>query len=1432
MIDRIIHFSIRNKLLIGLLISALIGWGVYSLVHLPLDAVPDITDNQVQVITNSPTLAAQEVEQLITYPLELAMGNIPGVIEVRSVSRFGLSVITVVFRDEVDIYRARQLIGERIQEADITPGLGKPQMGPITTGLGEIYQYVLYAAPGYEERYNAIELRSIQDWVVKRQLLGIEGVIEINSSGGYLKQYEIAVEPDKLRSMNVSLPELFEAVARNNANAGGAYIEKKAYTYFIRGEGRLRNRDDIENIMVKHQDGLPIFLADLAEVRIGHAPRFGAVTMNGRGEVVAGQVMMLKGANAAEVTHKVKERMEQIKNSLPEGVGIEPYLDRSKLVARTTRTVVTNLVEGGLIVIFILVLLLGNLRAGLIVASVIPLSMLFAVAMMRVFGVSANLMSLGAIDFGLIVDGAVIVVEAILHHLGLRQSNLRWSAREMDREVGEAATRIRRSAAFGEIIILIVYLPILFLTGIEGKMFKPMAQTVSFAILGALLLSLTYVPMMSALLLSRKRTGQGGLAHRIIAFAQKAYLPALQTALRFKFVAILATLLLLFWSLWVFSRLGGEFIPTLEEGDFALHQILPPGSSLAQGVEVSHHLQDILLDKFPEVEKVVTKIGTAEIPTDIMPLEAGDIYVIMKPKSEWTTASTKEEMFAKMEEELNEFPGVIYEFTQPIQMRFNELMTGIRQDIAIKIYGEDTGLLINYAKQAERLLETLEGASDIQVEPTAGLQQIVARYDRAKMAKYGLDVSLLNDVVRMGFAGVSTGYIFEGERRFDLVIRLREENRRDIRHVRDLYVPLPDGGQIPLSEVADIQFAEGPTQISRDNTQRRITIGVNARNRDVESLVVDIRRRLETELNLPPGYYVTYGGQFENLRNARASLMVAVPGALALIFVLLFLTFQSAAQALLIFTAIPLSAIGGIWALYLRGMPFSISAGVGFIALFGVAVLNGIVLIGYFNQLKSEGMSDTVQRIMEGTKVRLRPVLMTASVASLGFLPMAFSQSAGAEVQQPLATVVIGGLLSATYLTLFILPILYYYLERGSSQNPGKTMAAGLLLLLFALPANAQEQLIGEEAAIARARAHYPGLDPARRSVLQAERLQDFRMGHPPTSVFLSGEEFNFSGISGIQSIGFSQNFNLPKVGEAQRSFYEKSAALSKGRLALTTFQLEGEVRTAYLEVVYLRQVLQELKELVGQYTEMENVAVRRLDTGEGAQAEVLSVRLKREETGRLQQEFESQYDRALINFNFYLGSDSLFVPATDDLRPAVLPSDNDQVSHPALEVASAAIELAGAEVQIQRSRLVPQVSTQMRLQSIQGQTLFWAYQVGLNIPLFSAGQRQKIEAAEVGVEVQQDKLRAMEYEIDQRRVALELQRQQVAEMIKRHDRDVLPVAEARTTLTKAAWLAGEGTYLEHLASTEDLTRNKLKGLDLLKWFHLIGIEIDHLKLY
>jgi len=1037
MLNGIISFSIRNKIVIAALTFALIGWGTYSLTQLPIDAVPDITNNQVQVLTVSPSLAANEIERLVTFPVEQTMATIPGITEMRSFSRFGLSVVTIVFTDETDVYWARQQVNERLSVAksQIPTGSGSPQLGPVSTGLSEIYQYIIRPAKGFEDKYDAMELRTIQDWIVRRQLLGTPGVADVSSWGGKLKQYEIAVNPDKLHAMNIGINEIFSALQKNNQNTGGAYIDQKPYAFFIRSEGLAQNIEDIEKIVVRNNvNGLPILVRDVAQVKFGNAIRYGAMTFNYQGEVVGAIVLMLKGANSSMVIKHVKERIEQIKKTLPDGVVIEPYLDRTKLVNNAINTVTKNLAEGALIVIFVLVLMLGNLRAGLVVASVIPLSMLFAISLMKFFGVSGNLMSLGAIDFGLIVDGAVIIVEATLHHLASSQHTQRITQQEMDDEVKQAASKMMNSAAFGQIIILIVYLPILTLVGIEGKMFRPMAQTVAFAIFGALILSLTYVPMISSVFLSKKPLAAKNISDKIMNFFQRIYKPMLSLALSKRKVVTASSIVLFVLSLLLFLKLGGEFIPTLDEGDFAVETRIITGSSLTQMTETMQKSARVLLTNFPEVKEVIGKIGTSEIPTDPMPIENGDLIIVLKNRSEWVSAGDREELADIMSDKLHEaMPGVLFGFQQPIQMRFNELMTGARQDVVIKIYGEDLDLLVSYADQIGKIARTVNGAEDIYIEPVGGLPQIVVRFDRNKMAMFGLSIEEVNQVLRSGFAGESAGMVYEKERRFDLVIRLNQQSRKGIEDIKGLYVTASNGRQIPLEQLASIQLESGINQIQRDDAKRRIAVGFNIRGRDVESIVREMNEKINKKLKMEVGYFLKYGGAFKNLEEAKQRLTITLPIVLFLIFVLLYFTFHSIRETLLIFSSIPLSAIGGILALWSRGMPFSISAGVGFIALFGVAVLNGIVLISEFNRLRKEDAHMPLKDIVrKGTEVRLRPVLMTALVASLGFLPMALSQTAGAEVQRPLATVVIGGLISATLLTLVVLPVLYTYFEKNS----------------------------------------------------------------------------------------------------------------------------------------------------------------------------------------------------------------------------------------------------------------------------------------------------------------------------------------------------------------------------------------------------------------
>ncbi len=1053
MLENIIRFSVRNKLIIGFFTLALIIWGSYSLSKLPIDAVPDITNNQVQILTVAPSSGAEDIERFVTFPVEQIMATIPDIIEIRSFSRFGLSVVTIVFDDDVDVYWARQQVNERLSKAkeQIPPGMGNPELAPLTTGLGEIFQYVIHTKPGYEKQYDATELRTIQDWIVRRQLLGTKGVADVSSFGGKLKQYEVALKTDKLRSLNISINEVFDALNANNANTGGAYIDKKPYTYFIRTEGLITCKEDIENIVVKTAaNGIPILIKNVGQVQVGAAIRYGAMTRNNDGEVVGAVVMMLKGENSSQVIKSVKERINQIQKTLPEGVVIEPFLDRTKLVNNAIGTVSKNLIEGALIVIFVLVLMLGNLRAGLVVASVIPLAMLFAVSMMNLFGVSGNLMSLGAIDFGLIVDGAVIIVESTLHYLGKRNNSDKISQTNMDNDVVFSASKIMKSAVFGQVIILIVYIPILALVGIEGKMFRPMAQTVSFAIIGASILSLTYVPMMSAIFLSKKTNHQPTFSDKLIAKIQVVYHRLFVWVIKKQKLVLGSVIVTLVASTLVLLSLGGEFIPQLDEGDFAVETRIMTGNGLTETIDAASKSAQVLLDNFPEVKEVVGKIGSSEIPTDPMPVEACDLMIILKDKKEWTSAKTREQLAEKMQQKLEEnIVGVSYGFQQPIQMRFNELMTGARQDVVVKVYGEDLNKLAQYAKQIGAIAQNTTGAVDVYVEQVGGLQQVVVNYNREKLAQFGLNINDVNTAIRAGFAGEQAGLVFENEKRFDLVVRLDASNRTNIEDVRNLFVTAPDGHQIPISQVADIQLKTGPNQIQRDDAKRRIVVGFNVRNSDIQTVVKSIEESIANEVKFEPGYYPTYGGAFKNLEDARNRLAVAVPIALLLIFMLLFFAFHSVKQALLIFVTIPLSTIGGIMALWLRDMPFSISAGIGFIALFGVAVLNGIVLIGEFNSLKLSTTKNPLGIILRGSSNRLRPVLITALVASLGFLPMALSNGSGAEVQKPLATVVIGGLISATFLTLFVLPVLYFLFEKRAYKNWRKTLAIITLFFVF-----------------------------------------------------------------------------------------------------------------------------------------------------------------------------------------------------------------------------------------------------------------------------------------------------------------------------------------------------------------------------------------------
>lgn len=1336
MFNAILRFSVKKKLFVGLTTLFLLIGGIYSMLTLPIDAVPDITNNQVQIVTVSPTLAPQEVEQLITMPVEIAMSNIMNVTEIRSVSRFGLSVVTVVFKENVPTLDARQLVNEQIQtvSGEIPSELGAPELMPITTGLGEIYQYVLKVAPGYEDKYDAMELRTIQDWIVKRQLSGIPGIVEINSFGGYLKQYEVAVDPDVLFSLNITIGEVFEALNKNNQNTGGSYIEKVNRAYYIRSEGMINRIKDIEQIVVANRNGIPIHISDIGAVRFGAPKRFGAMTMDGEGECVGGIAMMLKGANANVVTGELEKRVEKIQKILPEGVSIEPYLNRSALVNRNISTVIHNLIEGAIIVFIVLIIFLGNVRAGLIVASVIPLAMLFAFIMMRLFNVSANLMSLGAIDFGIVVDGSIVILEGILAHLYGRQFRGRTlSAEEMDTEVEKGASGVVRSATFAVFIILIVFFPLLTLTGIEGKYFTPMAKTLVFCIIGALLLSLTYVPMMASLFLKHHIVTKPTFADRFFERLNELYSKALHVCLKFKWGTVAAAFAALAFSLFLFTRLGAEFIPTLDEGDFAMQMTLPAGSSLSESIAVSDEAEKVLKEKFPEIKHVVAKIGTAEVPTDPMAVEDADVMIIMKPFKEWTSASSRAEMVEKMKEALEPLSErAEFNFSQPIQLRFNELMTGAKADIAVKLYGEDTHELYEKAKEAAKYVEQVPGASDVIVEQTMGLPQLVVKYNRGKIARYGINIEELNTIIRTAYAGEASGVVFENERRFDLVVRLDQEKVADL-NLDKLFVRSGEGIQIPVSEVATIDLVNGPLQINRDATKRRIVIGVNVRGADIQQVVQEIQKTLDRNIKLKPGYYFDYGGQFENLQNAINTLLIVVPVALMLILLLLFFAFKNVTYTLVVFSTVPLSLIGGILALWLRGLPFSISAGVGFIALFGVAVLNGILMINHFNDIHKQTMYplSTNRVIARGTPHLLRPVFLTGLVASLGFVPMAVATSAGAEVQRPLATVVIGGLIVSTVLTLLVIPVFYKIVGSAAVWKraySGKKFFFLLLLALLPIPMKAQ-QVVTLEQAIELAKQNHPRLKTAAAAVRQAKAGRGEVLELAPTEFGYSWGQLNGE-IKKDKQWEVNQN-----LGSLLTPFYKN--VLVNRQIATGTFyhrivekEVVAEVKRAWAYYLYAYN-LRSLYNGQNQWAEeLQRIGELRYQQGEITLLEKnMAATMAADLKNRLfQSQEEEKLALARLNWACYAGQP--IVPADTALVQFPADIETPTYSEAHLKYFQSQAGEAKAQLNVERSRFFPELSLGYVRQDILPLKGLNSWMVGVSFPIYFLPRHSKVKQA------------------------------------------------------------------------------------------------------
>ncbi len=1453
MINQIISFSIKNKLIIGLLTIALIIGGIWSITKVPLDAVPDITNNQVQVITQAPNLGTEDIEQFVTYPVELAMANLPDVTEIRSISRFGLSVVTIVFEDDMGTYLPRQLVAEKLNEVkgEIPAGFGEPSMGPISTGLGEIYQYTLKVDSNHKGQYSPSELRTMQDWIVRRQMAMVPGVVEINAIGGHIKQYEVAVNPDELKAIGLTITDIYKALEKNNQNTGGAYIEKDHLANFIRGEGLARNLKEIENMLVKNVNGLPIRVKDVAKVQYGKAIRYGALTQDGEGEVVGGLVMMLKGANSNEVIESVKERMKEIQKSLPDGVIIEPLLDRSKLIAKTTGTVSNNLMEGALIVIFVLVFLLGNWRGGVIVASTIPLSLLFAFIMMNVFDVWANLMSLGAIDFGIIVDGAVIIVEGtvfLLHDKLLKKQTV---TKEVRNEVAfTASSKMMNSAFFGQLIILIVFIPILALQGVEGKMFKPMALTFMFAMIGVMILCLTYVPMMSAWFIRVGNINKTSWGDRFVIWLENIYEPILGKALKQGKWVVGSAVLLLGFAVFTFSRMGGEFIPQLDEGDIAFHGILKPGSSLSETIATTTLIEKTVKEKFPEVQKIVSRIGVAEVPTDPMPMDLADIFVILAPKEEWVTTDSRDKLVGLMKEELEKIPGVNYEFTQPIEMRFNELLEGVREDVAIKLYGEDINVLATKAEEISKIIAGTAGIGDMKVEATTGLPQMTVKYNRNKLAQYGLHVTDMNMLVQSAFAGGKAGVIFEGEKRFDLVVRLDEEHRKSMDDLKNLYFSLDNGLQVPIKEIADINYQLGSMQISRDNTNRRTYVGINVRGRDIKTLVEEIQQKLDAKLDLPPGYYIRYGGAFENLERATNRLQLVVPIALGLIFLLIFFALKSVKQSLMIYIAIPLATIGGIFSLWLRDMPFSISAGVGFIVLFGVAVLNGLVLISAWNELKEEGVININERIRLGAKRRIRPILLTALTDVLGFLPMAVSSSAGAEVQQPLATVVIGGMITATLLTLFVLPILYHWVENRSSITPVPNVFTVMILIggltIFSTDSlNAQDSkkkaISSIEDAVTYGLSNNGFVQIAKTNIELQEQGKKAAFDLGKTDFAVQYGQYN--SYERDFALSINQQISFPTVYSNQKNLAKEKSEGSKIQLTATENRLKRDIRESWFQLAYLKE-----KEKLLLY--QDKIYERLLHAA--------SIRYETEATSYLEKaaaetrvmEIKNQLN--LIASDITIQENKLRVLLNDTVAVEFLPerlAERDMnnvydstklVNNPLLAYTKKQIDIANAEKSAQSAKMLPNISVGYFNQSLigspteggsiaTGSDRFSGIQAGISIPLFYGSYKADIKSA---------KLKRQIAETNANYYSIILQgkyEQKMQEVLKfksslnYYKEKAVPQADLVIANAQKSFENGAINYIEYFQNLNQSIQLKFNYLNTLNGYNQAIINIEHL---
>lgn len=1445
MLEKIIDFSIKHKLIAILFTLTIAAFGIYSITQIPLGAVPDITNNQVQVITTSTNLSTQEIEQFITTPIELEMANLPGVVEIRSVSKFGLSVVTIVFEESMGTYLPRQLIAEKIKtaSANIPEGFGSPEMGPITTGLGEIYQYIIDVKPGFQDKYTAMELRTIQDWIVKRYLSGIQGVVEVNSWGGYLKQYEVAVAPSLMNGLNVTLSEVYEALENNNSISGGAYIEKTNQSYFIRGDGLVKSLEDIENIVVKNNNGIPILIKDLAKVHFGYANRFGAITANGEGEKVLGQIMMLKDANSKSVISDVVERVAEVQKTLPEGVFINPILERSELISKTSTTVIENILLGCIIVILIVFLLLGNVRSALVIASMIPLSLLFTLSMMYIFGIDANLMSLGALDFGIIIDGAVIIVEFIAIRITAKKdelANLTGDHRRtlMDKITFKGASKMMNSAVFGQIIILIVFIPILSLRGVEGKMFHPMALTFSFAIIGAMILGLTWLPVAASLFLVPEKENKKGISNWIMNLAYKSYGPVIKWSCRNKGLVLGASLMSLILTGYTFYNMGGEFVPTLDEGDFVIQPVLKTGTSLTKTIELSTWMEQILIDNFPEVDQIVSRIGAAEVPTDPMSMEEIDVIIKLRPRTEWVSATTKEELADKFKEALSIIPGVDYEFTQPIEMRFNELITGVRADIAIKIFGEELDYLADKADEIKEAISGVQGAADIIIEKTEGLPQMSVVYKRKKIAYYGLDISTLNSYLAMAFGGEIAGSVFENEKRFDLVIRLQEQNRIDIDNIEMLRVPLPNGHQIPLKEVAEINFTEGPAKISRENTHRRVVVSVNVRNRDLQSVVEDIRAKIDNNITLLPGYYISYGGQFENLKNATDRLFFAVPFALLLIFLFLHFAFKSLRDAIMIFTAVPLSTVGGVFLLWIRDMPFSVSAGIGFIALFGIAVLNGIVLIEHLKDLKEKGMTNMNDLVYKGTMDRLRPVMLTAAAAAMGFLPMAISTGAGAEVQRPLATVVIGGLVTSTMLTMIALPLLFVIFNSSRSIKlwPRKLSGSKGYISIFVLLTTAtitygQQREITLKDAIEIGIKNNTELSAYKLKVEEAIANKATSFSVDKTLLYYDFDQNNIADNGyPLNVIGVEQGFNFPTVYTSQNRLNKQLISITEKELLQNKNNLEKVISKSFYNVQYILN-----KQLI--YNKIDSLVVSflsssssRYELGGISRLDYLNAQAKHQQVKIEVNHLKHDLDIALTRLGSLMQFDSSFTVVFEELSQVPIVQRNIELNS-GYQIMQLQTDYQRKRVKLEQNKLLPDISLVYYIGTnrYKNSSNYQGVMVGLGLPLFFGEQRAKIKANKIAINIREN-LQSY-YLANAKGIYSELhsELQKYQETIDYYNDSGKELVSEIIRSSQRSYDVGEIDFFDYVLSVENALFLTLDYLDNISGYNDVALELNYL---